>query len=74
MLYVSLNEVDAIAILEPDGKLSENDFKSAAKIIDGYTEKSDKLNLENAVKIPYADTVEEIEALLPWNYKKSHTE
>ena len=44
MLTVNLNEIKGIAILEPDGKLSENDFKSAAKIIDSYIEKSGKLN------------------------------
>ena len=44
MLNVNLNEMDGIAILEPDSKLSEADFKSAAKIIDLYIEKSGKLN------------------------------
>ena len=44
MLIVELNELDGIAILEPDGKLSEDDFKSASKIIDPYIEKSGKLN------------------------------
>ena len=44
MLTVNLNEIKGIAILEPDGKLSENDFKSAAKIIDPYIKKSGKLN------------------------------
>jgi len=44
MLNVDLNEVEGIAILEPDGELSESDFKSAAKIIDPYIEKFGKLN------------------------------
>ena len=43
MLSVKLNEIDGITILEPDGELSEADFRSAAKIIDPYIEKSGKL-------------------------------
>ena len=44
MLKVDFIEPEGIAILEPDGKLSENDFKSAAKMIDPYIEKAGKLN------------------------------
>lgn len=44
MLTVNLNETEGIAILEPDGELSEKDFKSAARTIDPYLEKSGKLN------------------------------
>jgi len=44
MLNVNLDEINGIAILKPDGELSENDFKSAAKSIDAYIEKSGKLN------------------------------
>jgi hypothetical protein len=44
MLKVNLNEIQGIAILEPDSKLSEADFISASKIIDPYIEKSGKLN------------------------------
>ena len=44
MLTVNLDEIKGIAILEPDGELSENDFKYVAKIIDPYIEKSGKLN------------------------------
>jgi hypothetical protein len=44
MLNVKLNKTKGIAILEPDGKLSEEDFKSAASIIDPYLEKSGALN------------------------------
>jgi len=44
MLTVNLNEIDGIAILEPDGALSKEDFISAAEIIDPYIEKSGKLN------------------------------
>ena len=38
MLKVDLDEVEGIAILEPDGELSESDFYAAAKIIDPYLE------------------------------------
>jgi hypothetical protein len=44
VLNVKLNETKGIAILEPDDKLSEEDFKSAASIIDPYIEKSGILN------------------------------
>lgn len=44
MLTVTLDETEGIAVLEPDGKLSEEDFASAAKIIDPYIEKLGKLN------------------------------
>ena len=44
MLKVDFIEPEGIAILEPDEKLSENDFKSAAKMIDPYIEKAGKLN------------------------------
>jgi len=44
MLTVKLNETEGIAIIEPDGELSERDFESAAAIIDPYIEKSGKLN------------------------------
>jgi hypothetical protein len=43
MLRVDLSEVDGIAILAPDGQLSESDFISAAQIIDPYIEKFGKL-------------------------------
>ena len=35
---IELDEVEGIAILEPDGELSESDFISASKIIDPYIE------------------------------------
>ena len=44
MLNVNLDEINGIAILQPDGALSEDDFKSAAKSIDVYIEKTGKLN------------------------------
>lgn len=44
MLTINLNEVDGIAILDPDGELTASDFKSAARIIDPYIEKSGRLN------------------------------
>lgn len=44
MLKVNLSQAEGIAILEPDGGLSESDFKNAAKIIDPYIEKVGTLN------------------------------
>ena len=44
MLKVNLDEVKAIAFLEPVGELSEKNFISAAKIIDPYLKKVGKLN------------------------------
>ena len=44
MLTVNLNELDGIAILEPESELSEADFIYATKIIDPYIEKFGKLN------------------------------
>jgi len=43
MLKVDLDEVAGIAILQPDGELSESDFAAAAKIIDPYLQKHDEL-------------------------------
>ena len=43
MLKVELDENEGIAILEPDGELSKNDFKAASKVIDPYLEKYDEL-------------------------------
>ena len=36
MLNVELDEVNGIAILSPDGALSEKDFESASSVIDSY--------------------------------------
>ena len=44
MLKANFIESEGIAILEPDGELSESDFKTAAKTIDPYIEKIGKLN------------------------------
>ncbi len=44
MLKVELDEVEGIAILEPDGELSKSDFISASKIIDPYIESVGELN------------------------------
>ena len=44
MLSVEIDEVSGIAILEPSGPLSLNDFELAAKVIDPYIEKSGVLN------------------------------
>ncbi len=37
------DEKESISILEPDGELSEADFKAASDITDPYLEKSGKL-------------------------------
>lgn len=44
MLNIKLDEEANIAILEPEGKLSEADFRAVADIIDPYIEKTGKLN------------------------------
>ncbi|KRT55756.1 SpoIIAA family protein [endosymbiont of Ridgeia piscesae] len=44
MLNVKLDEIESIVIFEPNGELSEADFKYAVSIIDPYLEKSGKLN------------------------------
>jgi hypothetical protein len=43
MLQIDLDETNGIALLRPDGALSEDDFTSVARIIDAYVEKSGKL-------------------------------
>jgi hypothetical protein len=43
MLKVELNEATGIAILKPDGALSEKDFIYASSVIDPYIEKAGKL-------------------------------
>ncbi len=43
MLRIELDEINAIVTLRPDGALSENDFETAAGVIDPYLEKSGKL-------------------------------
>lgn len=44
MLKVTVNEAEGIAILEPNGALSESDFISAAELIDPYIETRGKLS------------------------------
>lgn len=44
MLSVKLDEENGIAILKPDGALSEDDFRLAAKEIDPVIEQKGKLN------------------------------
>jgi hypothetical protein len=44
MLSVSLLEKENIALLEPDGELSQGDFESAAAIIDPFIEASGNLS------------------------------
>ena len=44
MLSVDIDEVNGIAILEPDGALSKGDFELAANVIDPYIEKTGQLH------------------------------
>lgn len=44
MLTLSLNETDGIALLEPHGELTRDDFISVAGLIDPYIEKEGGLN------------------------------
>lgn len=44
MLSTKIDETNGIAILEPDGPLSKNDFQSAGTIIDSFIEKAGRLN------------------------------
>ena len=44
MMQVHLNEKEYIAILKPNGRLSEDDFTSARDIIDPFIENHGKLN------------------------------
>lgn len=44
MLSVILDQEKGVAIIEPDEALSEDDFRSAARVIDPYIEKNGKLN------------------------------
>jgi len=43
MLKIELDEDAGIAILEPDGELSESDFSAASLVIDPFLEKDNKL-------------------------------
>ena len=44
MLSVKFDEKNLVAVLQPEGPLSESDFQSAAKAIDPAIEKSGRLN------------------------------
>ena len=44
MLSVEIDKINGVAILEPDGPLSKDDFVHAAKVIDPYIEKTDQFN------------------------------
>lgn len=44
MLNIKLDKAKNIAILEPDGELTEEDFRNAAEVIDPFLEESGKLN------------------------------
>jgi len=41
MLSVEIDETNGLAILEPDGPLTRDDFESAAHVIDPYIENTD---------------------------------
>lgn len=43
MLSITLDEVNGIALFEPEGALTVEDFQSATKTIDAWLEKNDKL-------------------------------
>ncbi|OQX57953.1 MAG: hypothetical protein B5M52_06330 [Helicobacteraceae bacterium 4484_230] len=44
MLKVELDKENAMAVLEPHGALSKEDFDKAAKVIDPFIEETGKLN------------------------------
>ena len=44
MLMVKIDEVKGIALLEPNGSLSKQDFESAAAVIDPYLKRTGQLN------------------------------
>ncbi len=44
MLTVKIDEANGLALLEPDGPLSRQDFESAATVIDPYIKKTGHLN------------------------------
>jgi hypothetical protein len=44
MLHVTLDKEKLLAVLEPDGALSKEDFDNAVSIIDPFIEESGKLN------------------------------
>ena len=44
MLHIQIDEKNGVAILSPEAKLSEADFKNAANVIDPYIEQHGKLN------------------------------
>jgi SpoIIAA-like len=63
MLNVILNEIEGIAILEPVGELTANDFQKAAAMIDPYIEKAGKLNglIIHVESFPWWDSFAAIE-------------
>jgi len=44
MLKVEIDQINNIAVLEPDGPLSKQDFVHAAEVIDPYIEKTNRFN------------------------------
>ena len=43
MLNIEIDKENGVAILTPDGKLSEDDFKNAANVIDPYIDQHENL-------------------------------
>ena len=44
MLHVTIDKEHKLAVLEPDGALSKEDFDNAIKVIDPFIEENGKLN------------------------------
>jgi hypothetical protein len=44
MLHITLDKEKLLAVLEPDGALSKEDFDNAVRIIDPFIEENGKLN------------------------------
>ncbi len=44
MLHVTIDRENMLAVLEPDGALSKEDFDNAVKVIDPFIEEEGKLN------------------------------
>ena len=44
MLNVKIDKTECVALLEPNGALSKQDFESAAMVVDSYLETAEKLS------------------------------
>ena len=72
MLSVKLDRANNIAVLEPDGPLSESDFQAAAKKVDSLIEESGRLNgiVIHAKSFPGWDSIAALTAHL--RFAKDH--